>query len=136
MVALSPVEFEGLERVNASANGEIDCSISDQELYGLEEYWAIPSDGAGDCEDIALYKREALVKAGLPRGAMTLAIVHHRKDLFSHAVLLIETGQGTFLLDSYSDEVKLWHEAPYNFESRERPDGRWDRYDQQAWRWD
>ena len=122
-----------LKSTNTAANQSINYSMTDKELYGLEEYWAFPSDGFGDCEDIALYKRERLVELGLPRGAMTIAIVHHRANMSPHAVLLIETTAGTYLLNSFTDDVVLWHEAPYNFETRERPDGFWERFDQDIW---
>ncbi len=64
---------------------------------------------------------------------MTIALVHHRKDMFPHAVLLVETTEGTFLLDNLENDIVLWHNAPYNFEARERPDGLWERYDQSDW---
>jgi len=121
-----------LQVQNASANNAV-AEASDKELYDLEEYWAFPSRGAGDCEDIALFKRERLVGFGLPRGAMTVAIVHHRRDMFPHAVLLVETTAGTYLLDNLANGIVLWHEAPYNFEARERPDGSWERFDQSIW---
>lgn len=122
-----------LEGENRAANDAIDCSNTDEDLYGAEEYWALPSGGVGDCEDVALYKRELLVQRGLPRGAMTMAIVHHKTTLASHAALLVETTEGTYLLDSLTGEVVLWHLSPYNFESRERQDGTWERYDQDSW---
>ena len=64
---------------------------------------------------------------------MTIAIVHHQKAMFPHAVLLVETTAGTFLLDNLDNRVVRWHAAPYNFESRELPDGSWERYDQSNW---
>lgn len=124
-----------LQVENASANSAVIVA-SDEELYDREEYWAFPSHGAGDCEDIALFKRERLVGFGLPRGAMTIAIVHHRGMMFPHAVLLIETTAGTYLLDSLENDIVLWHEAPFNFEARERPDGSWERFDQSIWKYE
>jgi len=125
-----------LASANAEINRAIDCRMSDKELFDLEEYWAFPSDGLGDCEDIALFKRERLVELGLPRGAITIAIVHHRVNMSSHAVLLVETTAGTYLLNMFTDDVVLWHKAPYNFEARERPDGSWERFDQNTWSYD
>lgn len=121
-----------LHAVNADANRSIQ-NARDMDLYGREEFWAFPSHGAGDCEDIALFKREQLVRLGLPRAAMTIAIVHHKREMFPHAVLLVETTAGTYLLDNLANEIVVWHEAPYNFEARERPDGSWERFDQSNW---
>jgi len=125
-----------LASTNAEVNQATDCRMSDKELFDLEEYWAFPKDWVGDCEDIALFKRERLVEHGLPRGAMTIAIVHHRANMSSHAVLLIETTAGTYLLNMFTDDIVLWHRAPYNFESRERPDGSWERFNQSTWSYD
>ena len=107
--------------------------MTDREIYGVEEFWTYPTRGVGDCEDLALYKREWLVERGLPRGALTIALVHHKASMDPHAVLLAETSEGTYLLDSLSDDIVIWSEAPYNFEARERPDGSWERFDQDIW---
>ena len=122
-----------LSEVNAAVNASINCMASDKELYGQEEYWTYPSGGYGDCEDLALEKRARLVERDLPRAAMTMAIVHHKRTLMSHAVLLIETTSGTYVLNSFTDKIVLWNEAPFNYESRERVDGTWERYDQNLW---
>ena len=132
IVGFNPETSRLLEQVNLNANSKI-LNASDMELYGKEEHWAFPSSGAGDCEDVALFKRERLVELGFPRAAMTIAIVHHQKAMFPHAVLLVETTAGTFLLDNLDNRVVRWHAAPYNFESRELPDGSWERYDQSNW---
>jgi len=136
VLELNPHSSRSLKIVNSSANLAIKVGASDRDLYGREEYWAYPSRGTGDCEDIALFKREHLVRLGIPRGAMTIALVHHRREMFPHAVLMIETTKGTYLLDNLDNEVVLWYEAPYNFEARERPDGSWERYDQRIWEYE
>lgn len=122
-----------LSEVNAAVNASINCMASDKELYGQEEYWTYPSGGYGDCEDLAVEKRARLVERGLPRAAMTMAIVHHKRTLMAHAVLLIETTSGTYVLNSSTDKIVLWNEVPFNYESRERVDGTWERYDQNLW---
>lgn len=136
VMELNPHSSRFLKMVNSSANLAIEVGASDRDLYDREEYWAYPSRGKGDCEDIALFKREHLVRLGIPRGAMTIALVHHRKKMFPHAVLMIETTKGTYLLDNLENEIVLWYEAPYNFEARERADGYWERYDQRIWKYE
>jgi predicted transglutaminase-like cysteine proteinase len=42
----------------------------DENQYQKEEFWAYPSLGLGDCEDIALEKRFRLVNMGIYRGAL------------------------------------------------------------------
>lgn len=130
-------DHEGLQRqlqeVSAKVNRETRFAL-DREIYGAEDYWTLPTAGYGDCEDLALAKRVELVRRGFPSAALRLAFVFHQRDLSSHCVLTVETTRGTLVLDSDTDAVRLWHDTLYNFEARERPDGRWDHYDQTRWR--
>lgn len=54
----------------------------------------------------------------------------HREQFYAHALLLVETDQGTFVLDQDRPQVQLWHQTPYIFEARERSDGSWERFAQ------
>lgn len=121
-----------LERINREVNAQVRFE-PDLERSGEEDRWDYPCAGKGDCEDIALEKRRRLVAAGLPRGAFTMAIAHHRASFFSHAVLLAQTARGTFVLNGLGDALLCWDRVPFNFETREHPDGRWSRYDQRGW---
>lgn len=121
-----------LAEVNRVVNAEV-TPMSDWDRVGDEEHWGYPTRGRGDCEDIALEKRRRFPAAGLPRAAFALAIVHGRARPSAHAVLLVETTAGTFVLDSVAGVPTCWAASPYDFESRERPDGRWSRYDQRTW---
>jgi predicted transglutaminase-like cysteine proteinase len=77
-----------------------------------------------------------LVALGFPRGALRLGLAQHRRSLFTHALLLVETDAGTYVLNGPGSEVVLWFETSYNFEARERPDRRWERFDQRHWSYD
>ena len=132
LLELRPAVWHFLLETNSSVNSEISLR-SDRDEYQREEFWTYPSNGFGDCEDIALEKRRRLVKIGLPRGPLRLAIVHHKRNLAAHAVLTVETCQGTFVMDSTHDQILLWYTTPYNFETRERTDSRWERFDQDTW---
>ena len=134
-VAFSEDLMRELREVNLAVNTEISFAF-DVDQYGTEEYWALPSSGFGDCEDLALEKRSRLAASGLPRGALRLAFVFHRRHLNSHCILTVETSHGTYVLDSYSNRVCRWDKAPYNYEVRERADGLWDRFDQTVWRYE
>lgn len=124
--------MDTIRETNVTVNREIQFML-DISQYNVEEYWALPISGYGDCEDLALEKRSRLVKAGVASGALRLAIVFHRRFLNSHCILTVETSEGTYILDSYADDVSRWDQAPYNFEARERTDGLWDRFDQTNW---
>jgi predicted transglutaminase-like cysteine proteinase len=132
VIELTPEVRQAINHVTSEVNAEFRY-VPDWLNHGIEELWCYPSQGVGDCEDFALEKRRRLVEFGLPRAALTMAIVYHRKLMSPHAVLLVETTSGTYLLDNLLDDVVLWNEAPYNFEARERIDGKWDRFDQSAW---
>ena len=132
VIKLTSELWSHLLETNSSVNLEIVLR-SDQDQYQKEEFWTYPYNGFGDCEDIALEKRSRLVKIGFPRGALRLAIGYHKKTLISHAVLTIETNQGTYVMDVTNDQICLWNLTPYNFETRERTDGKWERFDQDTW---
>jgi predicted transglutaminase-like cysteine proteinase len=131
-VPATPAVRAVLARVNVDVNAAVRFA-PDTETAGEEELWRYPRRGRGDCEDIALEKRRRLVGLGMPGASLTMAIAFHRERLFSHAVLLAETDAGTLVLDSLDDAVACWQATPYLFETRERPDGRWLRFDQRAW---
>ena len=132
---LTPERLALIETVNRTVNRGI-VLMADVQQYGVEEFWAYPRSGYGDCEDLALEKRARLVALGFPRGALRLGLAQDRRCLFTHALLLVETDAGTYVLDGLRSGVVLWFETPYNLEARERPDGRWERFDQRHWRYD
>jgi predicted transglutaminase-like cysteine proteinase len=53
---------DDLAAINAAVNKEIE-PVTDAELYGVSDYWTIPTT-RGDCEDMALLKRHRLMAAG------------------------------------------------------------------------
>jgi predicted transglutaminase-like cysteine proteinase len=132
IIELTPEIWKQLLDVNSTVNRDIDLFF-DKDQYQKEEFWTYPISGFGDCEDIALEKRSRLVKIGFPRGSLRIAIGYHKETLTSHAVLTVETKQGTYVMDSTNDQIHIWHQTPYNFETRERTDGKWERYDQDIW---
>lgn len=135
VVTHSPELMWKLNEINTSVNHEIAFAL-DASQYGSEEYWALPVSGCGDCEDLALEKRSRLAAAGVTRRSLRLAFVFHKRHLNSHCILTVETSKGTYILDSFTDEVFRWDRVPYNFEARERTDGRWDRFDQTEWNYE
>jgi predicted transglutaminase-like cysteine proteinase len=129
MLAHSKELIETLNRVNREVNEQIEFTL-DTELYEKEEYWNLP-ETKGDCEDNALEKRRRLAKLGLSRGSMSMATAFHATKFYAHALLLVETSEGTFVLDQDNEEVVLWRDAPYIFEARELTNGRWERFVQE-----
>lgn len=97
-----------LSFVNSSVNHLIAYK-KDSAVYGKFDYWAEPSEildrRAGDCEDFAILKMTALLRAGIPAQSMSLVVLQDRRRNFFHAVLSVSTGNGTFILDNLSNLI-------------------------------
>lgn len=65
---------------------------------------------AGDCEDYALTKRYRLKRLGYPPSALRMAVGYTREGEY-HAVLIVVTSRGKFVLDNLTDEVLLIGDA-------------------------
>jgi predicted transglutaminase-like cysteine proteinase len=118
----TPERFEELDAVNRYVNTVIE-PVTDQDLYGVPEWWAIPSlradgTGKGDCEDYALLKRQILIKRGWPVNSVLMTVVRDEKG-DGHAVLTARTAQGDFILDNKATDIRLWSKTPYKFIMRQ-----------------
>jgi predicted transglutaminase-like cysteine proteinase len=121
MILLDQRSWDRINRVNTHVNRTI-LPVSDQDHWGVLDRWDYPDDGLGDCEDIQLLKRKLLVDAGLPRRAMRMTVVID-EDGAGHAVMMIHTSYGDFILDNKRNEVLAWQETSYRFVKREGMDG-------------
>lgn len=77
----------------------------DQELYGVSEYWASPSEfmmRSGDCEDYAIAKFFALRQLGFDNDSMRIVILWDEIRAIGHAVVVVYEPEGTLVLDSLS----------------------------------
>jgi len=112
--------------VNSQINRQTD-QIEDQAQYGRQEYWALPTSRGGDCEDIVLLKKKKLLEKGVASETLLIATV---LDLNrnSHAVLVLRTKQGDFVLDSLQDKIIPWRSTGYTFLKMQNPKSlrRWD----------
>jgi predicted transglutaminase-like cysteine proteinase len=108
-----------------SFNQKMNFAISyrpDPEIFGEPDIWTI-AVAAGDCEDIALAKREALLRAGWPADALWLAIGQTPSGA-SHAVLVLRSDRGDLVLDNRSDRVEFWYRSDLRFLARQMPGDR------------
>jgi predicted transglutaminase-like cysteine proteinase len=113
----TPARLRALDQVNRRINHEIE-PVTDLELYGVSDFWTLPQNGKGDCEDYALLKRHILIEAGWPSSALLITVVRDEK-FEGHAILTARTSKGDYILDNKSDEMKLWHQTPYRFVMRQ-----------------
>lgn len=112
----TPEKLIELDVVNRTVNRRV-APFTDEEIYGISEYWTVPTT-KGDCEDYALLKREELAHRGWPRSSLLLTVVRDEAGE-GHAVLTVRTQQGDFVLDNKIADVRLWSETPYEFVMRQ-----------------
>lgn len=113
----SPERLAELDEINRVVNTSIEPA-TDQELYGVEEYWTLPLNGRGDCEDYALLKRHILIERGWPISSLLMTVVKDEKG-DGHAVLTARTVQGDFILDNKVANVKPWSDTGYEYIMRQ-----------------
>ena len=120
IVTLTPRAWQLITGVNQRVNATIK-PMTDMEHWGVPDRWDLPTDGRGDCEDFQLLKRKLLAEAGLPRRAMRMVVVVD-DEAQGHAVLMIRTDRGDFILDNKGSTVLPWHRTGYVFVKRESED--------------
>ncbi|MBX3583162.1 MAG: transglutaminase-like cysteine peptidase [Rhizobiaceae bacterium] len=111
--------------VNTTVNKAIR-PMTDEELYGVEEYWTYPTKGAGDCEEYVLAKQLELRNLGLAMSNLLITVLR-RPDGEGHAVLTVRTDNGDFILDNLNEKVVEWHQTDYTYlkVQSDRNSGRW-----------
>jgi predicted transglutaminase-like cysteine proteinase len=88
--------------------------ITDRRQYRRDEHWALPTSRGGDCEDFALLKKRELIALGVPADKLLIATVLDRKRQ-PHAVLVLSTLQGDYVLDNLTSRIKPWGQTGYSF---------------------
>lgn len=97
--------MQTLKRVNMSVNNAIRPT---HDRNG-KDVWTLNAS-SGDCEDYVITKRSRLIKMGLPAGALRIAYAKTRSGA-GHAVLIVKTSQGDFVLDNRTNAIKLKAQA-------------------------
>lgn len=102
------MDMAGLGQINSWANSTIRY-VEDRELYGKADHWASASETlrrhAGDCEDIAIVKMQALAALGIKREDMHLVIARDLARASDHAMLVVKLDGQSWLLDNATDQV-------------------------------
>ncbi|MDG2531892.1 transglutaminase-like cysteine peptidase [Caulobacter endophyticus] len=110
-----------MQKINRTINRKI-VPATDLEAFGASDYWALPiTEGRaarGNCKHYVVEKREALIKAGIPAEALNIAVARTPWGEI-HAVLLVETDAGDYVLDNLSPWVTLWHQTGYTWLQRQ-----------------
>lgn len=120
-ISLDPSTWSTLVSVNKQVNAQVRPR-TDKDHWGVEDRWDYPDDGYGDCEDYQILKRKRLVAEGLPRRAMRMAVVIDDEGL-GHAVMMVRTDRGDFILDNKRNAVLPWSQTGYIYIKREGSHG-------------
>lgn len=123
-VTLDAATWSTLQQVDIAFNTAIQPE-EDSVHYGRVDYWTIPTDGFGDCEDYALAKRKALIAANISPRALRIAIALSKQGE-PHAVLTVATDHGDYVLDNLTNAVLPWSETNLAWIARKLPgQGEW-----------
>ncbi|MGY2047257.1 transglutaminase-like cysteine peptidase [Methylobacterium sp. JK268] len=120
-IALTSAVMRTLAAVNRRVNTRIK-PLTDQAHWGVVDRWDFPDDGYGDCEDYQLLKRRMLVERGLPKRALRMTVVIDEIGE-GHAVLMVRTDRGDYILDNKTNAILPWQRTGYTFVKREGQDG-------------
>lgn len=105
-VPMSPDLLTTLQATNTRVNH----AIRPRRDHGLDT-WTLGAS-SGDCEDYALTKRAELIRKGVPAGALRIATTSTRRGE-PHAILVVKTSRGAFVLDNLHASVRPLHKTGY-----------------------
>lgn len=123
-IQLTEAKWKTMLTVNYTGNTTIE-PLTDQEIYGVEERWILPTT-VGDCEDYVLLKQKMLVQRGFSPSNLLIAVLLQPSGA-GHAVLVVRTDRGDFILDNLRNKVLLWSDTEYTFLKLQSPrhEGQW-----------
>jgi predicted transglutaminase-like cysteine proteinase len=114
-VVMTDEIMKTLKRVNSAINRKIQPRAD----RGID-VWTLEAS-YGDCEDYAITKRSRLIREGLPAGALRLAFAKTARGE-NHAVLIVRTDKGDFVLDNLTSSIRLTSQSGLRFVSMSTAD--------------
>ena len=112
-VAMTPNLMAMLKQVNVHVNRTITYKADNADTWNLN-----PSEG--DCEDYVLSKRSMLIRHGVSAGSLRIAYTHTRQGE-PHAVLVVKTSAGEYVLDNLNNAVKTLRQSGYRVRTMSTP---------------
>lgn len=106
-----------LQKVNQYVNRTIK-PVSDMENYGKRDYWTIPANGKGDCEDYVLMKRAKLLASGISPSQLLITMVQGSGP---HVILTVRTNKGDYILDNLREEILPVEKTSYRYIKMQSP---------------
>lgn len=102
--------IDNLQRINTTVNQSILPVVDKSDVWSVNVT-------SGDCEDYALTKRDKLIRIGMPASALRISTGYIRSTGESHAVLIVRTDNGDYVLDNMRNAVVQKHVAGIDFVS-------------------
>jgi len=120
IAAFEPVKLTaGRAARLVKVNKEVNAALRFRDDAG-EDFWEV-GGSEGDCEDFAIRKLRDLTRHhDFPRGALTLAACSLDYGR-GHAVLLVHSDKGVYVMDNLTPRVLPWRRLPYRWVAREEP---------------
>lgn len=100
-------QLEQIAKLNRSLN-QLVRYVDDAKVFGARDYWATPVEFLrqnGDCEDYAILKFVSLLELGFSNEQLRITIVRDRRRRLMHAVLAVQIGDKTYILDNLFNDV-------------------------------
>lgn len=129
LLPLDETMWAQLVAVNQEVNSAVEPA-EDRDLYGRSDYWSFPTTLRGrllgDCEDYVLLKKKMLTERTGYKEAFSIALVRTPTGQ-NHAVLIVNTDSGEFVLDNLTPRMLLWTKTRYKLLLRQDPHdaGKW-----------
>ncbi|WP_157967697.1 transglutaminase-like cysteine peptidase [Cohaesibacter intestini] len=111
-VILTQTSWQQLVTINSVINKSIAPKAD-----GRVDQWSVYVS-AGDCEDYALTKQRELLSRGWPSDAL-LVTTAYLPDGTYHAVLVVRTDRGEFVLDNLDPLILPWQKVKYRWNKRQ-----------------
>ncbi len=108
-ITMTPDLMAVLKQINTHVNRSI------RPKFDTADTWTL-NPAEGDCEDYVLTKRSLLIRNGVSAGSLRIAYTHTRRGE-PHAVLVIRTSEGDFVLDNLNNSVKTLRASGYTIRS-------------------
>lgn len=115
------IPYNVVRQVNAEVNSQVEYR-RDIDLYNKREHWEI-AENLGDCEDYALAKRQKLLDLGYAVKYLRLATCWTSFGEY-HAVLVVTTDKGDYVLDNNHREPKTRQSLNYKWDKIQQ-DKKW-----------
>ena len=107
-------ELDAIRSINSAVNAQLRYR-NDMDTYGVPDYWAKASEvlarGTGDCKGYAILKMWMLLAAGFDRSQIRLQLVKIPATGQDHAILIVNTQDGQFVLDNIASTVRKDNEV-------------------------